>query len=65
MTEELFMEKYKIEMIREYKFLAPMDRNAVEAAINSYAIDGWQVLVFNHTPESKFYALCSRKNRKN
>jgi hypothetical protein len=39
------MAKYQIEMVKEYKVLPPMDEKAVEATINSCAIDGWQVFV--------------------
>ena len=62
--EESFMGKYKIEMVNEYKVLPPMDEKAVEAAINSYATDGWQVLVFSHTTDGKYYALMFRVKQK-
>jgi hypothetical protein len=62
--EESSMEKYKIEMMKEYKVLPPMDENAVETAINSCAIEGWQVLVFSRTAEGNYYTLLFRTKQK-
>lgn len=62
--EESFMGKYKIEMVKEYKFLPPTDEKTVEATINSYATDGWQVLVFSRTADGKYYTLMSRSKQK-
>ena len=62
--EESFMRKYKIEMVNEYKVLPPMEEKIVEATINSYAIDGWQVHVFNCNVAGKYYALMFRSKKK-
>jgi hypothetical protein len=62
--KESFMGKYKIEMMYEYKVLPPMDEKAVEAAINSYAADGWQVLLFSRTADGEYYALMFRVKQK-
>jgi hypothetical protein len=62
--EEPFMGKYKIEMVNEYKVLPPMDEKAVEATINSYAIDGWKVFVFSRIADGEYYALMFRVKQK-
>jgi hypothetical protein len=62
--EESFMGKYKIEMVNEYKVLPPMNEKAVEAAINSYATDGWQVLVFSRTADGEYYTLMFKVKQK-
>jgi len=62
--EESFMGKYKIEMLYEYKVLPPMNEKAVETAINSYATDGWQVLVFSRTIDGEYYTLLFRVKQK-
>ena len=58
------MGKYKIEMMKEYKVLPPTDEKTVEATVNSYATDGWQVLVFSRTADGKYYTLMFRSKQK-
>jgi hypothetical protein len=58
------MGRYKIEMVYEYKVLPPMEEKKVEETINSYATDGWQVLVFRRTADDKYYALMYRVKQK-
>jgi len=51
-------------MVHEYKMLPPMDEKTVEETINTYATDGWQVLVFSRTVDNKYYALMFRVRQK-
>ena len=62
--EETFIGKYKIEMVNEYKVLPLTEEKTVEATINFYATDGWQVLVFSRTADGKYYALMFRSKQK-